>query len=209
MRSRCCRGVASKRDGNAAANLRHVLDQISPENLAREVLCSIDDARVSFCLNSNTVSSADDFTTIVSSFYTQLLRKTCSMERPSQWKDVGPEANVLLESAFAREGGRNEALSMAMTGIKGGMRRVLDMMTDQYRRQREKAYVDAVIAEAIDPLDWESKTAFVRELLAKNQGLLPPELANEPVARFADKCAELVRAYAAATSHVTAFLRST
>ena len=131
------------------------------------------------------------------------------MERPTDWKDIAPEANVLLESAFAREGGRSEALHLSKTGLKGGMMYVLSRMVEEYRRQRQKEYVDAIVAEAVDPLDWGSRVALVQEFLTSHGQALAPDLASQPAARYVDKFPELLRAYVAATDHVNSVLRTT
>ena len=130
------------------------------------------------------------------------------MERPTDWKDVAPEANTLLESAFAREGGRSEALYLSKTGLKGGVMYVLSRMTEQYRRQRQKEYVDAVVAEAVDPLDWDSRVALVQEFLTSHGQMLAPDLASQPAARYVDTFPELLQAYVAATDHVNFAMRS-
>jgi len=73
---------------------------------------------------------------------------------------VAKDAIALLERAFANGGGFEAALAEARYPAHGGLRRVLDVVTDQYKAEQRSKHVSRVVREAIDPLDWDARVAF-------------------------------------------------
>jgi hypothetical protein len=113
-----------------------------------------------------------------------------------------------MDRTFARGGGAAAATAEAISGVQGGLRFVLDQMTEQFKRERQEAHVQHVIATAIDALDWDAKVGFVKEFLRRHPDVVPAELASEPPERFAKNYELIVRAYVNAMDGVKQMLRA-
>ena len=108
----------------------------------------------------------------------------------------GAEAFALLERTFMHDGGGvKAALLEARTGIKGGMRYILDALTEQFKKEEREKEVNRVLLEALDPLDWESQVAFIKALMGRLSGHLPEDIMNQPPERYANHVHLLSKTY--------------
>ena len=159
------------------------------------VLLPIDAARAAFVLPVVTTDSHDEFNQTLAAFYRHLLRRTGRLDGPGHGGTVAAEALVLVSEAFAREGGFDAALSEARNGTQGGLRFVLDRMTEWFKQTQREAHVRYVFREAMSSVDYDAKVAFVRALMKEQAGALPEELLSAPPERFAKAYETLARAY--------------
>jgi hypothetical protein len=113
------------------------------------------------------------------------------------------EAERLVHSAFAAEGGTPGALRMLRQGRAGGIRGVLIGVLEHLKVERRQNYVRGTMAEIVDPVDGENRLQLVNALLAEYQPLLPPALELAPAEELANDPARLVLAICAAVSQVT------
>lgn len=193
----------------SSSTLDIVIFEIQPESLATNIGLPIDAARGSFIVDSAVVDSYRELLHLVSAFYLHVLRHTERIEGGDATVDAaGPEALALLERSFARMGGVAAARAESMIGTHGGVRFVLDRMTDQYKQERQGDHVRHVLATAIDPLDWSAKVEFMKGFLAAFPDAIPRELKGESPERFAGKHELIVRTLVNSMSEVKQVLRS-
>ena len=192
---------------NGPGLFRIVISEIAPENLTRTIGLPIDAARGCFTVDSPIVQDHQELLDLAATFYRHILYHTGRSSGAGPRTDNAPESLALLERAFARHGGLAEARAQAMTGIHGGMINVLNMMTDQYKMERQNEYVSHVLALAIDPVDWPARVSFMRQLLAAYPDIIPLELSGEPVERFARGYQEIARSLVNSMSEVKQVLR--
>ena len=186
---------------------RIVISEIAPDNLTRTIGLPIDAARGCFTVASPIVHDHQELLDLTTVFYRHVLCHTGRSNGTGTRADIAPESLALLERTFARHGGLAEARAQAMTGIHGGMINVLNMITDQYKLERQNEYANHVLALAIDPADWPARVNFIKQLLAAYPGIIPPELSNEPVERFARGYGDIARALVNSMSEVKQVLR--
>jgi hypothetical protein len=156
----------------------------------------VDSARGSYTLTSSTIDTYDEFLDTLQAFYMHLQR--CIGPGPTAALDTSRdrgEAIALLERTFCRKGGEQAAFALARDGIQGGMRSVLDALTEQFKAERQATYVQRVFKEAIAALDWDERVTFMRGAMKRLGPFLPSELKNEPPERFARSCEAIVHAY--------------
>jgi hypothetical protein len=185
-----------------------VLTEITSEALARKIGIPIDSARASYVMGDVLVDSADEFYEVVSGFYLTLLRHRGMAPASVDHAALTAEALHLLEAAFRREGGSKGAQAEARDGTRGGMRFVLNMMTEQYKLEQQSNHAEAVIAAALDPLTFDERAAFMRALLDRMGPHLPADIRDAPPAQFARHYDTIAKAYVQSLDRVRQLLRT-
>jgi hypothetical protein len=191
-----------------AASVAAVLDELSAHTLARDIALPIDGARATYPLASAVTESTEELLDIVTGFYVALLRQTGSICATAAEPTNRDAAIKLLERAFSDLGGPRGAFAEARDGLHGGLRFILDRMTEQYKRDRVGEHVNRVIREAVDALDWDGRVAFVSGLLDHIGPALPPDLRDVPSAYFLEHIDLLLRAYAQSLDRMIVLLRA-
>ena len=184
--------VSASRDAKAAVDT--VLTELGTQKLSQEIGLPIDGARASFALEHVTTESYDAFVDAVSSFYVSLLRHTGSLQTGGD-DQISADALALLGRTFARKGGVTAAVTEAREGLNGGLRFVLDQMTEQYKAEQMANRVAAVLKKVVDPRSWVDRTAFMAAFLERVGPHLSPETRSQPAERFAHHYEEIVQSY--------------
>ena len=192
----------------ATKTLEVVLEAIEPLHVAEHVAVPIDSARIGYTLDSTVASSYDEFSDVITSFYLHVLRRTGVVAGSVIPQSITAAALDLLDRAFNRIGGSPAAFAEARDATRGGLRYVLDVMADRYKYEEQAKYVRGVLAEALDPLDWSMKVAFMRALLERLAPHLPTEIRSQPPARFAKNWEKVVQAYTQSFGQIQSLLRT-
>lgn len=192
----------------AEHSLAAILDEIDAEHLAAEIGLPIDSARASYTMGSVTMASNEEFLSVIASFYQHLLLHIGATSSASDPSAAASDAYDLLNTAFSRQGGAKAALAEAMTGSNGAMRYVLDQLTETFKREQQEKHVMRVFKEAIDPMDWDGKVAFVQAFLTRYATELPPEITSAPPERFVDSHELILRTYVQSRGQLKQLLRS-
>lgn len=186
-----------------------VTSQINEQALAHEFGIPIDSARGAYVLDSSTIISYDEFMDTLEAFYIHVLRYVSSgTEQSLDVAKARPETIALLERAFHGKGGAEAAFARARDGIQGGMRSILDGFTEQYKAEKQVAYVQRVFKDAIASMDWDARVRFMSGAMKRLGPFLPSELRNEPPERFVRSYEAIVRAYVESIDGVGRLLRT-
>jgi len=188
--------------------LQAVLSEINADALASLIGQPIDSARASYVMDSVTVNSHDDFNHTVTSFYVHLMRHAQKATDSIDSNTAGAEAFTLLEKAFSGKGGFQAALNEARHPTRGGLRFVIDLITEQFKREEQEKHINRVLKTAIDPLDWEGKVELIRTLLERLAPNLPVDIASQPPEMFTGNYETVVRAYVESFDQMKSLLRS-
>lgn len=194
-------------DDSAESKLNLVLAEINEEVLAQNIDIPIDQARLTYVMNSIKVQSTEEFYDIITAFYMHLISHIRRISALIQPNDAGAEAYDLLERAYAKYGGVNTAITRATTGIEGGIRRVLDTITDQFKNEEREKHIKRIFKETLDSTDWNAKTVFMIAFLKRIVHQLPPEIQTESPERYAHDYEAIVRLYLKSMETVTERLR--
>lgn len=186
------KGTSNAPNRNILQPLLSALDQTT---LARRISFPIDSARASYVMESITINRYEDFNDVIVSYYFHLLHHSGETLAPIDSIANAAEALSLLERSFATKGGLKAALAEAREGINGGLRLVLDMVTDQFKREEQEKHINCVLKSAMDPMDWETKVALMDELMRRLKHVLPPKIGSQPPERFAGQYEIIVKAY--------------
>lgn len=150
-------------EGNA--QLQSILSELDADTLTALIGLPIDNARAAYVMGSVVVDSHEKFNDTIVSFYLHLLRHTRRVFEPADLKAAGSEAFELLENAFSKKGGYKGALAEARNATNGGLRFVLDMMTEQLKWKQQEDYIRFVLKTEIDALPWKRRVVLVEALL--------------------------------------------
>ena len=172
-----------------------VLAAIGREALADRVGNRIDQARASYVMDRVTVQSHREFLAVISAYYVHLRRHLGQLDGAVDVDAAGADARALVSRAFPGEKGVEEAMAEALAPVRGGMRHVLDTMTDRFKREQQEYHVLQVLTEEIDPLDFATRVRFMTGLLGRLRASLPRSVAVGPPERYANHCQDIVRAY--------------
>jgi hypothetical protein len=190
------------------SGLNDVISLVNENSLAERISLPIDSARASYSLDTVLVQSHEAFNDTIISFVVHLFRRVRGVDVNEPVQAFGAEAFALLERTFAHSGGIKAALLEAQTGTKGGMRYVLDAMTEQFKKEEREKEVQRVLLEALDPLDWDSQVALIKALLKRLWTHLPDDIRDHPPERYANHVGPLARAYVESMDHLKNAFRS-
>lgn len=174
-----------------------VVSLINEQALARKFR-AIDSARACFFLESLKVKSYEELVNILQAYYLHLQRHAGSRPEKPDVSEARCEAIKLLESTFRDQGGDKAAFVQARDCTQGGIRSILDMVTEQYKAQKQEAYINRVFKDAIADMEWQDRVKCMQAVIKEVGRFLPEELKNQPPERFArsdDTIETIIRTY--------------
>jgi len=192
----------------ATAAVEAVLDMISADSLARKFGLPVDAARAAYVMDEVVLDSYEDFLDTVTGFYLHLIRHTNSIAALVDMDEAASEAYDLLDRAFRNKGGADAAWAEARHGTKGGLRFIIDVMTEQFKTEQQAKHVNRVVKESVDPLDWMAREAFMEAFLDRIRPHLPQEIRNQPAERYTRHYEPVLRVYVQSLDRVKEKLRN-
>jgi hypothetical protein len=200
--------AAAEADGGAAATAEAVLTEISQENLAQKIGQPIDTARAIYVITDVAVESRDSLFDIITAFYAAILAQAGYLVASGDDSALRADALALLERAFSDRGGLAAAMAEAQWAIHGGVRLILDVMTERFKAEQQEKHVVAALKHAVDALSWDQLVAFAQAIFRKIRPQLPPELKLMPPAQIAKNIEPIILAYVRSMDRVNDLLRS-
>jgi hypothetical protein len=185
-----------------------IVSMINEPTLAQKIGIPVDSARGSYTLPSSTVETYGQFLDILEAFYIHLKRYIGGNTAASDMVKARSEAIALLEETFRNRGRGEAAFAAARDGTEGGMRAVLDAVTEQYKTEEQAKHVLRIFKDAMSEMEWEEKVHCIRGAMKRLGPLLPAELRNEPAERFVKNWEVIVRAYVQSSDRIGQLLRT-
>ena len=190
------------------AGIESILSEISDETLSTTIGLPIDNARARYVLDKVIVDSYEEFLDVIDAFYRHLLLHLDTVPAMAGDIEVADEASALVKRAFDDKGGLEAAAAEAINGIHGGLRFILDVMTEQFKSDKQAKHVDRILHHAIDLLDWDDRVQLMAALMARIGPLLPESLRDLPPQRFARKVDAIAKAYVRSIDRVKQLLQT-
>ena len=132
--------------------LQDILSEISVEALAKSIGIQIDLARISFVMVYVVVDDFEEFNNCLLAYYIHLLRQLNRIQIPADFDSLSAEIFALVDRAFSNRGGIKAAITESRTGFYGGMRSILDQITDQFKREEMEKRVNKLLRYSFDPI---------------------------------------------------------
>jgi len=145
----------------------------------------IDSARACFILESLRIKSYEELINTLQAYYVHLQCYIGSSPEVPDMSEARSETIKLLERTFYNKGGDKAAFVQARDGTQGGIRFILDMLTEQYKADKQDAYINRIFKDAIADMDWEKRIKCIQAIMKKIGPSLPEELKDQPPERFA------------------------
>lgn len=174
--------------------ITQIIQELDERAMAVNVGRKYDDARISFQLTSNRVSSEDEFYQILGSFYNHMYSR-CVTPGASLAPHEAVERAVKTIEDYLREDGGNirTAYQNAVDGINGGMFRLLDTTAGGLRTEAQHLYTEHVLRTYISPMDWDAKVDAIRSLLNHYKHDLPSDIDVAHPEKYAHDYSALIK----------------
>ena len=185
-----------------------ILRQLSREHIAQSIEWPIDEARGSFKPESNIVASDREFTEALTAFYLHLLAGTGIVYTAEAHQTASGQAQALAERALHDQGGFKVGKAEARDGISGGLRTVLDRMTDQHKAETRRNHIQVVLGAALDGRDEDSQEKLVKALRRRCGGLLPQDIMDAEPRHLAVHWQTVFMVFAQALDKIGSALRN-
>ena len=200
-------GKAQVAEADCGLLLNTVLSEISAAGTAVRVGIPLDSARASFALDTSVAETREQLLEVVSAFHHHLLRHTEGLPCSVPLEAAGPEGLALLQQAFPGEDGIDAAFAEATSGVKGGLRLILDLMTARQKELAQENHIARVLAEAVDTLDWDGRVDLARVVLARSEPLFSAEAPLSSPEQCARRLKGLLRTFAESLDRVSEMFR--
>jgi len=201
--------ISASATGTDAELFDAITAEIREPALVRQFDLPIDSARASYVLASSAVASYDEFLTIVESFFVHLQShlnpEAITASNLQQAANGGLD---LLEQAFWKYGGSAAAFARACHGTDGGLRSVLDTMTERYKAEKRAGHIRTFLQRALKGIDPTDQVRFARGAMERLGPMLPAELRRESPERFAKQIDQIARAYAKSVGSIERLLQA-
>ena len=184
----------------------HVVEALSTRNLAEQTR-PFDDARNSFRLRDNTVSTYAEFEELLVDFYTYVYTRCVVKGGTLPRSRALHEVRKILDREFRRERGVMGAFNHAVEGTESGVRGVLDRILESQKNDSVEAYTRSVLDQFVKPVSWEDKIAFVSAMIANCGPPFATALHRDEPERYAAAYEEFALSYVQFLRQTEAALR--
>jgi hypothetical protein len=189
------------------ATIDNLLTALDERTIAQRVGIH-DEARLRYPLRSNTVDSFDQFRAIIADYYNYHFTACVSHGgRLSGGEDYVRAKEVLEREYRRRRGDIVSAFNDAHAGTNGGMRSILDILTENLKAEAVGHYVTDAFDRYVAPNSWPQKVELIRQFMASCGYLLSSSVATSQPERYAHDYTELIQAYVQGLQQTSAIFR--
>ena len=161
-----------------------IVSMINEQALA-EKFGIIDSTRACFVLEQPKFETFQEFIDVLETYIIHLQRYIGSSFEIPNTDAPRNKAVELLKNTFNNKGGDKAAFVQARNGTQGGIRFILDMITEQCKAEKQDAYIDRVLKDAIPDMTLDERVKCIQAIMKKIGPFLPEEIRNQPMKRFA------------------------
>jgi len=177
-----------------SAGVDAIFRELSSDTLARRFGIPVDEARASYCIPLITVESPEAVQDACSRYYLFMLRRLGNEPAPLN-DHYRAQALALMERAFAKDGGIRGAAVEGMHGVRGGLRFVLDMLSDAYKHELISEHVRCVCRTAVESRPWVERLAIAQALYDRLRPDLPEDLQFTDPAELVNELPQILHSY--------------
>jgi hypothetical protein len=180
------------RDPDAEIALDYLLERIEETSLVRHIDKKLDQARASYRIDTSVIKNESQFIEAITAFWLH-----CGTPKPIdpglvEHSAAKAEAIEMLHQAYTRHGGYAAAYSEARNGIHGGLLCVFDVLIQELKFQKRRAYVRFHFRKAVDQSDPRAQVALMTALMHRFPNSVPKELRRKPPEHFVKKSEEIL-----------------
>ena len=146
------------------ANLNRMLEALDEVNITNIVGFKHDMARERYIVTRRTVDSYAQLNEEMTRFVQYQLHATLGNTAVPQYM-ASSQAVGIIERAFTSIGGLQGAYEIASTGIRGGLRAIIDALYQAIKKEEEEAYIEYVLRTEVNPLSFEDRAQLMQAYL--------------------------------------------
>lgn len=176
-------------------NFNRMLELLNEENINNVVSIKHDLAREQYLVTKRMVASFNEFNEEVTRFVQYQLRATQGHPTMPTYM-ASSQGMAIVERAFHGIGGIEGAFEIARTGIRGGLRAVIDAIFTYLKREEEERYIDYVLRTEVDPLSFDDRTALMQAYLNRFRHNFPQGVRVPTAVELAANYSGIIRMHA-------------
>ena len=185
-----------------------LLNAIDERTIAQREAIRHDEARMSYHLQSNTVHSFEEFSLTIGDYYNHHYGACLSNGgRLSSSQAEGRAKEVLEQQYRKRNGDIVTAFNDCHDGTNGGLRVVLDLISEQLKAEGVHHYIRAAFDHYVSPASWAEKVAIMRQFLDQCGAYLSSSICLNQPERYAHNYNELIQSYTQALQQSSSVFR--
>ncbi len=169
---------------------------LSENEIARNVGIPHDEARANYALRKNTVNDFDEFDDLIAKYYSYHITQCVIPGGRLAHFEAAGRASEILEREYKRQGGNlMSAYKDAHDGTNGGMRIILDIITEKLKEESVERYIRHAFNRHVDPTSWDQKVEIIRQFIDRNRHILGSSIDAAHPERYAQNYDELIKAF--------------
>lgn len=185
-----------------------LLAELEERRIAQVVGIPLDEARMRYALQSNTVSSFAEFDSVITEFYNYLFTTCVSHGGSLSASEASSRAKEILEREYRNNNGDIVmAYNDGHDGTNGGMRVVLDIITQGVKTAAVENHIRHAFDLHVAPNAWEQKVEIIRQFFAQCGSLLSTSIRTDQPERYASSYLDLIRSYCFALQKTSSIFR--
>ena len=189
-------------------SISNLLTELNERTIAQKVGIPHDEARMCYPLGSNTISSFDEFSTVIADYYNHHFARYISSGVRLSESEAAGRAKEFLEQQYRRRGGDIvTAYNDCHDGTNGGLRIVLDTIAEGLKSESVERYIRDVFDRHVSPNCWEDKVKIIRQFMAQCGNYLSSSIQVDQPERYAQNFQELIRSYVSALQNTSSIFR--
>ncbi len=190
-------------------HLDSLLAALDESTITKRIRNPHDDARNSFHLESNKVRDFDEFTRIIADYYYNHHFGACvSPGSGLTLAEAAGRAKEILERDYHRRNGDIvTAYIDAHKGDDGGLRAILDKITEALKTEAIERYTRDMFDRHVAPSEWNQKVRIIRQFLARFSYIFGDRIRPDQAEEYAHNYELLIRAFVAHNAQTAAIMR--
>ena len=190
------------------SSINNLLAELDEKKIAQRIGIPHDEARMHYSLRSNTVRDFDEFTRMITDYYTKHFSACVSYGGSLSASEASGRAKELVEREYRRRGGDIvAAYNDAHEGTNGGVRAVLDVIAENLKAESVEHYIRDAFDRYVAPNSWEQKVEIIRQFIDQCGVYLASSIQINQPERYARDYRELIQSYLAALQRTSFIFR--
>lgn len=173
------------------ANLPEMLRLLDEVEITNRVSMRHSLARERYIVTRPTVNSYQQLDEEVTRYVQYQLRATLGNVTPQYM--ASSQAMDIIERAFANIGGIQGAYEIASTGIRGGLRNIIDVLYEHIKKEEEERYIEWVLRTEVDPLSFQDRASLMQAYLERVRHNLPRGIRTPTALELAGNYEAIIR----------------
>ncbi len=177
-------------------SLISILNKLDERSIAKNIGIPHDEARMNYQLSSNTVSDIDEFREIIGDYYNYHFTTCVSHGGTLTSIEAQGRAKEILENIDRnRVGNFVGVYNDANEGTNGGLRTILDRISNQLKAESIERYIRGVFDDEVKSNSWDDKVEIIKQFMSHCGPDISQSLDVSKPERYASNYNDLIRAY--------------